>query len=384
MKNWVVRFVPTIADVGPGIWNAIAGRDHPFTRYEFLLALEQSGATSERSGWQVSHAVVDVQGRAVAVMPLYLKSHSYGEYVFDFSWAQAWQRQGLSYYPKFVTAIPFTPVTGPRLFVIPEVDRAPVVDAILSAVAARAEALGISGWHVLFAQPELVDDLASEGLLTRSAVQFQWFNRGYSSYEDFLGQLCSRKRKALRRERSRVAEQGITLRTYSGKAITERLWDHFFEFYQLTYARLSGHGGYLNRRFFGLLGELMSEQLVLVMASRSERIIAGALNFYDADTLYGRYWGCTEPCDQLHFETCYHRGIDFCIANGLGRFDSGAQGEHKIKRGFEPVLTYSSHWIAEEQFRPAIDRFLQQEAVQLKDYRERASQLLPYKNRASV
>lgn len=379
MENWVVRFLSSIAEIDRTTWNVISGTAHPFTRYEFLAALEYSGATTAGTGWQVSHAVISHGAVPVAVLPLYLKSHSYGEYVFDFAWADAWSRYGLSYYPKLVASIPFTPVTGPRLCIAANVDRAAVLSALLPALDARVAAMGASGWHVLFPRASLAERLAEHGTMTRRAVQFHWFNRDYACFDDFLARFTSRKRKNLRKERSKIAAQGITLRTCCGEAITEDLWDQFFTFYQLTYARRSGHGGYLNREFFRQIAATMGEHLVLVLASRAGRIIAGALSFRDSDTLYGRYWGCIEDCDFLHFEACYHQGIEYCIEQGLQHFDSGAQGEHKIQRGFEPVYTYSTHVIAEPSFRPAIAEFLREEGAHVDGHKTRASELLPYR-----
>jgi predicted N-acyltransferase len=379
MNDWTVRFVPSITAIGRQTWNAITGIEHPFTRYEFLGALELSGATTARTGWQVSHAVVARSGVPVAVMPLYIKSHSYGEYVFDFAWANAWESHGLDYYPKLVAAIPFTPVTGPRLCVAPGEDRGAVIKALLPAIDARMVELAASSCHFLFVQPKLADKFQESGVLTRRGVQFHWFNQDYSCFDDFLQRFNSRKRKAVRKERSGIAAQGITLQTYIGTDLSETLWDQFFTFYQMTYAKRSGHGGYLNREFFRQLGTSMSEHLVLVMASRGGRIVAGALSLRDADTLYGRYWGCVEDCANLHFEACYYQGIEFCIEHGLSRFDSGAQGEHKIQRGFEPVYTYSNHLIVDVRFKAAVSDFLTQEAAHTEGYRNSAAALLPYR-----
>lgn len=376
---WKLRFLASIDELPAVQWNSLAGVDYPFLRHEFLQALEHTGATSAASGWQVSHAVLYRHGVPVALMPLYRKAHSYGEYVFDHAWASAYGRHGLSYYPKLVAAVPFTPVSGPRLCVRAGVSESEVLPRILEGIGEQLEAMEGSSWHVLFPRPELARSLSAHGLLLRRGVQFHWHNRGYRDFDDFLDQFNARKRKAVKRERARMGQQGLVLATFSGLDIKPEHWDHFFTFYQLTYARRSGHGGYLTRAFFERLGAVMPEQLVLVLARHGSRYVGGALSLRDSDTLYGRYWGCTQEFDSLHFEACYYRGIDYCIEHGLGRFDSGAQGEHKIQRGFEPCDTWSGHWIAHPGFRRAIERFLIEEEAAIADYREAASDLLPFR-----
>ena len=376
---WNLRFIASIDAVPAAQWNRIAATDYPFVRHEFLQALEHSGATSAATGWQVAHAVVYRHGVPVAFMPLYRKGHSYGEYVFDHAWAGAYHRHGMEYYPKLVAAIPFTPVTGPRLCVADGVNEATVLRHLVDGIGTLLDEGGGSSWHVLFPQEALTRSLMDSGLLLRRGVQFHWHNRGYRDFDDFLERFSSRKRKAVRRERARVAEQGLTLTTYSGAEITSEHWDHFFTFYQLTYAKRSGHGGYLNRSFFERLGTVMADQLVLVMARHDGREVGGALSLRDQHNLYGRYWGCTREFDNLHFEACYYRGIEYCIEHGLSRFDSGAQGEHKIQRGFEPCDTWSCHWIAHPGFRQAIERFLVEDGAEVERYRQAARELLPFK-----
>ena len=376
---WNLRFIASIDAVPAAQWNRIAATDYPFVRHEFLQALEHSGATTAATGWQVAHAVVYRHGVPVAFMPLYRKGHSYGEYVFDHAWAGAYHRHGMEYYPKLVAAIPFTPVTGARLCVADGVNEATVLRHLVDGIGTLLDEGGGSSWHVLFPQEALAESLVDSGLLLRRGVQFHWHNRGYRDFDDFLERFSSRKRKAVRRERARVAEQGLTLTTYSGAEITSEHWDHFFTFYQLTYAKRSGHGGYLNRSFFERIGTVMADQLVLVMARHDGREVGGALSLRDQHNLYGRYWGCTREFDNLHFEACYYRGIEYCIEHGLSRFDSGAQGEHKIQRGFEPCDTWSCHWIAHPGFRQAIERFLVEDGAEVERYRQAARELLPFK-----
>jgi len=313
------------------------------------------------------------------VMPLYLKSHSYGEYVFDWSWADAWQRSGLHYYPKLVSAIPFTPATGPRLCMREDADPAATWQAALGAIQGLAKERGFSSWHLLFPEQEVASSLQQAGLHRRTATQFHWFNRGYTSFDDFLADFTSRKRKSLRRERARVAEQGLTLRTLCGGEIGPREWQQFHHFYQMTYAKRSGHGGYLTREFFTQAAPQLGEQVVMVMAYLENRAVAGALYFRSRDTLYGRYWGCEQEYDCLHFETCYYQGIEYCIANGLQKFDPGAQGEHKIQRGFRPVPTWSNHWIADPRLAAAVGDFTRSEEQHSAAYLRDAATLLPFR-----
>lgn len=374
-----LEFIDSIEAVAAADWNAVAGTDYPFTRHEFLSAMEASGATTADTGWQPHHCLVYRDRALAAVMPLFLKYHSYGEYVFDWAWADAWRRHGLSYYPKLLCAAPYTPVTGPRLCVAPGEDAAAIRAEVVPALQREAETRDASSVHILFPEREQADALQSLGLSTRIGPQYHWFNRGYSDFDDFLAAFNSRKRKSLRRERRRVAEQGLRLRVVEGRDIDAKLWRLFFHCYQLTYAKRSGHGGYLNEDCFRRLGAALPEHLVMVVAEHEGEFVAAALNFRDSRALYGRYWGCLREYENLHFEACYYQGIDYCIARGLERFDPGAQGEHKILRGFEPVPTYSSHWIRDSAFREAIDRFLTQETRHIEQYLAEARTLLPFR-----
>lgn len=379
--TYVARFLLSMEEIAAPDWDLIAGHDYPFIQHRFLLGLETTGCTSGESGWQPYHLVLEslTDGATAAVMPMYLKSHSYGEYVFDWAWAEAWQRSGLRYYPKLVTAIPFTPATGPRLCIVPGVDKAQAWAAALGAIKQLATDNSISSWHVLFPGEADSDRLLELGMHRRLATQFHWHNADYTSFDDFLGQLSSRKRKSIRRERRRVSEQGLELATLVGDEIGHQNWELFHLFYQQTYAKRSGHGGYLNREFFTEVAAGMGEQVIMVLASLDGKAVAAALYFRSGDTLFGRYWGCKQEFDCLHFEACYYRGIDYCIANGLQRFDPGAQGEHKIQRGFRPVPTWSNHWIADPQLSTAVADFTRREAVHSDEYRRDASALLPFK-----
>jgi len=383
----VVKFISSISKIAKTDWQTLCGTDFPFTRYEFLASLENSGAAVSSTGWRAHHTLVYDDNRLIAVMPGYLKDHSYGEFVFDFQWAEAYQRSGLPYYPKLISAIPFSPVTGPRLCVRDGCDVKNIAAVVLETIKQITQEKNLSSWHVLFPEKLEADIFTELGLLTRMAVHFQWFNKNsfdannsYASFNDFLETFSSRKRKNLRKEREKVAEQGITLQRVEGKNITTEMWERFYHFYQLTYAKRSGHGGYLSKDFFSALGNTMPENLMMVVAYKDNNIIAAALNLKDKTTLYGRYWGCYEEYDFLHFETCYYQGIEYCIDNNLQRFDPGVQGEHKIQRGFTPVYTYSNHWIADARFRDAIADFLMREQKHIALYKEQAESLLPFKH----
>jgi uncharacterized protein len=373
-----VRLVQGIEQIDAGQWDACAGADQPFLGHAFLAALEASGSVSRRTGWLPLHLTVEREGELLGCAPMYLKSHSYGEYVFDWGWANAYERAGGSYYPKLQVAVPFTPVPGPRILVRPGSSpefREAVVHGLLGA----AQQLGVSSLHVTFCTEPEWRAFGATGFLQREGVQYHWHNRGYGSFDDFLGSLKSSKRKTIRKERMRVKEQGLSLETLTGEAITPEVWDTFHPFYRSTVDKRWG-SAYLTKRFFQLLGETMPERVVLVMVRHGGRYVAGALNLLGNDTLYGRVWGCRQEFEFLHFEACYYRAIDFAIERGLARVEAGAQGQHKLQRGYEPVPTYSAHWIRDPGFRDAMERFLRQErremAIELDELRE----LLPYRN----
>jgi len=381
-----IRFLAAIDDIDAVLWNALTGTEYPFISWEFLFALEQSGAVSSQTGWQPHHIVIFQDETLLALMPMYLKSHSQGEYVFDHSWADAYARNGLNYYPKFVTAIPFTPCQGQRFCFHTNlsdygVSEKELVQSVLNQLKTLSVQHDISSWHCLFPEKDDVINFASasESVLLRETVQFQWKNRDYTDFDDYLKTFTSKHRKTIRRERRYVEEQGISVSQLRGDQITEKDWQHFFKFYQATYWK-RGMPEYLNLDFFLLLSKYMSNNCLLMIAQKGGQIVAGALSIIGEHTLYGRYWGCLEEYHSLHFELCYYQGLEFCIDNKLQCFNSGAQGEHKISRGFEPVKTYSLHWIADARFQQAIDHFLQEEKQHIDVYQEQASGLLPFKS----
>lgn len=335
-------------------------RHNPFVSYQFLSALEESGCATTDSGWQAQHVIVSDGQSIVGVMPLYLKNHSYGEYVFDHAWANAFHNAGGQYYPKLQCSVPFTPVTGPRLMVLQDRDEAQIQACLVSAALTQTRKLDLSSLHVTFSEKPEWNLLKSHGFLQRLDQQFHWLNKGYETFDDFLNALSSRKRKNIRKERREAIINDIEIEILTGKAITEDHWDHYFTFYQDTSQRKWGQP-YLNRLFFSLLGDRLSERIVLIMARRHNRYIAGALNLISDDSLYGRYWGAIENHKYLHFEVCYYQAIDYAIAHGLKKVEAGAQGEHKLARGYLPTATYSAHWIGNPSFRDAIADYLAHE-----------------------
>lgn len=357
--------LPSIGAVAPADWDRCAGAANPFVRHAFLSALEESGSSAAETGWLPRHVVLENgAGAVLGAVPMYLKSHSYGEYVFDHGWAEAFERAGGRYYPKLQIAVPFTPVTGPRLLAPEGPEAGAVRAALLGACVELCGRLGASSLHVTFPTEAEFDLMGEAGLLRRTGVQFHWLNEGYGSFDDFLDSLASRKRKQIRKERRVVAEAGISIETLSGADIEERHWDAFFAFYRETGSRKWGVP-YLTRPFFSMLGERMGDAVVMVMVERAGRPVAAALNLAGADTLYGRNWGCIEDHRFLHFEACYYRAIDYAIAHGLKRVEAGAQGPHKLARGYLPVPTYSNHWVADEGLRDAVSRYLVHETRQV-------------------
>ncbi len=374
-----VRFINHISLISASTWHALVGTDYPFLRHEFLDALEASQSVGAESGWLPMHLLVESDnGRLLAAMPLYLKNHSYGEYVFDWSWAEAYQNHGLDYYPKLLAAIPFTPATGQRL--VKTTDCSDEVTALVAkALQDKAQQLGASGWHVLFLEKEELTQWASTRADIRLGCQFHWHNEGYSDFDGFLAAMNSKKRRTLRKERNCLTAQGIQFQRLTGDAITPVIWQRFQAFYQLTNLKYNRHHGYLTPDFFKRIYLTMRNSLLLVVAFEGEEAIAGALNFIGSDTLYGRYWGCIREVEFLHFETCYYQGIDYCIENGIQRFDSGAQGEHKVARGFRPTLTYSVHYLAHSGFKDAVKRFLVEESAGIQHYCDEMTKALPFR-----
>jgi hypothetical protein len=373
-----------VGNVSAVDWDACAGTDDPFTSHAFFTALEDSGSVSGRTGWLPLHlAIRDRQGpdwprgRLAAVAPLYLKSHSFGEYVFDHAWAEAYQQAGLAYYPKLQIAVPFTPVTGRRLLVRPDADPA-VLPALIGTLEQVARNQKVSSIHATFCSAAESARLTAAGWLPRIGLQYHWHNRGYGSFDDFLDALTARKRKAVRRERQAVAESGARLHTLIGAEIRPEHWDAFHRCYVETSDRKWGYA-YLTRDFFHRLGALLGERVVLIMAEDQGRWIAGALHLIGGDTLYGRNWGGAPGVRFLHFEACYYRAIEFAIGRGLARVEAGAQGEHKLQRGYEPTLTHSAHWIRKCGVRDTLEAHLDQERQRITALKAELEQDLPYR-----
>jgi predicted N-acyltransferase len=355
-SDLIARAAPAVGALPADQWDRLAGPGNPFMSHAFLTALEDSGSVGPGTGWSPAPLVIeDGRGSLLGALPAYLKGHSQGEYVFDHAWADAWERAGGSYYPKLQIAAPFTPATGPRLLLADEVYAAP----LLRAAESLCHQHGLSSAHATFVEPAQRALFERAGWLLRSDIQFHWENRGYGSFDDFLAELASRKRKAIRKERAE-AQQGVEIRRLSGADIRPEHWDAFWVFYQDTGARKWGHP-YLTREAFDLFGERMADRLLLVFAYQDGEPIAGALNFIGDEALYGRYWGCTQEKPFLHFELCYYQAIDAAIERGLQRVEAGAQGGHKLARGYEPVRTWSAHWIADPGFREAVADFLERE-----------------------
>lgn len=379
-----ISFISSIHRIEAQQWNALWPADHPFVRHEFLAALEDSGSTGSQTGWQPHHMLVKAGGRLLAAAPLFIKSHSYGEYVFDWAWADAYQQHGLAYYPKLVNAIPFTPATGPRLGLAKHLDRSAciaTVGAMQEAIAHEAGIHHYSGWHSLFPAAADQEKLSTLPLVPRFGFQYHWFNPGFRDFTDFLESFTSRKRKQLNKERRRVADAGLRLQCRRGDEVSEAEWQQFYALYQRTYLKRSGSYGYLGPSFFSTLAGTMPRNLLLVTAHQGdcEQMVAGAFFLRDNTTLYGRYWGAVDEYDGLHFEACYYQGIEYAIQQGLWRFDPGAQGEHKIQRGFTPIRTCSYHWLADTRFAQAIAHYCEQEALLVQSNILHARDALPFR-----
>jgi predicted N-acyltransferase len=359
--------------VSPNEWNALAG-EQPFLRHEFLHALHETGCASPKSGWGPQFLLLREGGSLAAAMPLYLKGHSYGEYVFDWSWADAYQRHGLEYYPKLLCAVPFTPVAGVRLLATSDVQRRQLVEGAF----VLAGELGVSSLHCLFPLEQDAEVFSERGMMMRSGVQFHWQNAGFGSFDDFLAAMNHDKRKKIKQERRKVAEADITFEWREGGAIRDEDWSFFYRCYARTY-REHHSTPYLNLAFFRRIGETMPENLVMVIASRAGRPIAASFNMRDSTRLYGRYWGALEHHPVLHFETCYYQVIEYCIARGIAVFEGGAQGRHKIARGLLPVETRSAHWIARRDFASAIENFLARETEGMAHQIDELSERTPFK-----
>lgn len=374
-----LKLIQRLDDLSPLEWNNLEGGiRNPFLRHEFLSGLERHDCVGDHWGWLPHHLALFDGTRLIGAVPMYLKYNSYGELVFDWGWAEAYQRAGLNYYPKLVAAVPYSPVAGPRLLVHHEADRKQVGDTLIVQARELAKELQVSSLHWLFPNERDIQQLEQHGLMRRSGTQFHWHNRGYSDFDDFLAGFTAQKRKKIKRERRRIAEQDIEIEVLDGYQVNDEQWRVFHHFYRSTFDK---RGGYptLSEPFFRHLGESLPESVVLVLAKHNGRYVAGALSLRSDDTLYGRHWGCEEEFHSLHFELCYYQGLDYCIAHGLKRFEPGAQGEHKVGRGFEPVPTWSAHWLAHPGFADAVNDFLERERQAVDDYMQELSQHLPFK-----
>lgn len=364
--------------INPTAWNTLANDGIPFLRHEFLAALEHHQCVGERFGWIPQHIVAWDNGQIVGAMPLYLKDNSYGEFVFDWGWADAYHRAGLAYYPKLVTAIPYTPATGPRLLIAPQAQPERVAHALVDKALGLAESLRVSSLHWLFTNDRDRGYLEQRGLLTRMGCQFHWHNRGYKDFEHFLAQLSSRKRKQIKRERRHVSEAGVGIEIRHGNEVSEAQLHQFHRHYQSTFNRLGGYAT-LSEALFAQISRTLPHHVVFVFAYYNKKHVASAFCVRGGHTLYGRHWGCDADFHSLHFEACYYQGIEYCIARGLDHFEPGAQGEHKVSRGFVPTATYSQHWIENRQFRTVIAEFLSREQQGIRHYMDSLCQHLPYK-----
>jgi len=389
---FALRVATSIGAFTPQEWETLSGTAragsengyNPFLSHAFLSSLEDSGCAVRRTGWQPHHLRLETpDGRLLGAMPCYVKSHSQGEYVFDHGWADAFERAGGSYYPKLQCSVPFTPATGPRLLVAKGEDKEAVKAALASGLKLVTDKLGLSSAHITFLPEDDAERLEAAGFLHRTDQQFHFFNQGFSGYDDFLGMLASRKRRALKKERREALAGGISIDRLTGKAITERIWDDFFAFYMDTGGRKWGRP-YLNREFFSLIGERMAGDILLVMAKRNGRYIAGAINFIGSDTLYGRNWGCIENHPFLHFEVCYHQAIEFAIERRLKVVEAGAQGEHKLARGYQPVTTHSAHYISHPALRRAIADYLARERREVERMGEYLEDHTPFRKGETV
>jgi predicted N-acyltransferase len=377
------QFHTSIQQLDPGQWNALGAAANPFTRHEFLAALERHQCVSARSGWEPRYLTFSDAAGLAAGAATFIKHHSYGEFVFDFAWAKAYERIGRRYYPKLVLAAPFTPATGPRLLIRADLERATRAEQLLGALEQHAQGHGLSSVHALFLDEAARAACQQRGWLLRRDCQFHWSNRGYRSFEDYLATFTAEKRKKARRERRRVAEAGVRFETRLGGELEARTLDRVYELHRDTFLR-HGHEPYLTRAFFGEIARTLPDSLMVKLALHGRTVVAAAIFFVSAEALFGRYWGAAADYHSLHFETCYHQGIEFCIERGLTRFEPGTQGEHKVSRGFEPTLTWSAHYIADQQFRAAIADYLEQEGAAVEAYAHEVQTHVPFRGRRSA
>ncbi|WP_296001323.1 GNAT family N-acetyltransferase [Rugamonas sp.] len=376
--NYRTGIVSSLAEIGETAWTTLLaqqGDANPFLSYAFLHAMHESGSACADTGWQPQYLALWDGDTLAAALPLYVKAHSYGEYVFDWAWADAYHRNGIEYYPKLLSAIPFTPVTGGRLLARDDAARA----ALVALLVAQQEASGMSSTHVLYPPQAQAEQLQQAGFMLRSGVQFHWINAGYTDFEQFLATLEHKKRKNIRAERRKVREAGVTMRQVRGTAATVADWEFFHRCYANTYAE-HGSSPYLNLDFFLRIGAAMPDNILLIVAERDGAAIAASLVIHTADTLYGRYWGALEHLPCLHFETAYYRPLEFCIAQKIATFEGGAQGEHKMARGFLPQKTWSAHWLAHPAFADAIERFLERENGGIDSYMDELNERNPFRH----
>jgi predicted N-acyltransferase len=376
--DYRTRIVSSLSEVGQAAWDGLVQQQseaNPFLSFAFLHALHESGSASQEKGWQPQYLTLWRQDALVAALPLYAKFHSYGEYVFDWAWADAYRRNGIDYYPKLLSAIPFTPVTGTRLIATDDAARAVLIES-LRALQSNS---GLSSTHVLYPPEPEAQELSAAGFLLRQGVQFHWQNQGYQNFEQFLSTLAQKKRKNIRAERRKVSDAGISFRQIPGGAASEVDWRFFKRCYDQTY-REHYSTPYLNLDFFLRIGQTMPEHILLVIAERAGQPIAASLLIYDQNALYGRYWGCVEQHPCLHFETAYYQPLEFCIAHGIAAFEGGAQGEHKMARGFLPRQTWSAHWLAHPAFADAVERFLQREGQGMSAYLDELNERNPFRS----
>ena len=374
-----IEFLDSIEKIDKEEWDRAINNHYPFLKYEFLKALEITKCVSPEEGWTPLHLVVSEIDMILAIMPLYIKTDSQGEFVFDWSWADAFYRNGLDYYPKLVSSIPFTPASGPRLVVTDLTKTEEIIKIVSGALKQLAEENNFSSVHILLAEKDEINLYSSQDFSLRTSYSFHWFNKEYKNFGNFLEDMTSRQRKNIKKERSKICSQGIIMSKIKGSEITDEMLEIFYKFYQVTYLK-RGMRGYLNLDFFKYIVNEMPESILMVLAQNSSKeYVAGALNFYDKEKLYGRYWGCLEEYDSLHFETCYYQGIEFCIEEKLDSFDPGVQGEHKIKRGFCPIETFSAHWIKDIRFKEAIDDFLSRERAHILEYNQDRKSRLPFR-----
>lgn len=373
-----IKYVKQISEIGKTDWNKLVSNESLFLKYEFLSALETYGCVGEQQGWLPYHQVVENDEEVVAVMPLYLKYNSYGELVFDWSWADAYERAGRQYYPKLVSTIPYTPVTGTRLCVRDDVNQDQIKALMIEALTQTAQDLSLSSIHCLFPKEVDISLFESQGYYPRLACQFHWQNQNYESFDHFLSFLSSRKRKNIRRERARVVDEGIEFQTLSGCEVEEDLWPIIYQLYRKTFLDKGGYATF-TLEFFKQIGKTMGENLLITLAIHQGKYVAGAICYRDKTHLYGRHWGCFEDFHSLHFETCYYQGLEYAIDHGLQYFDPGAQGEHKLQRGFLPTQTWSAHWIKDDDFSQVIGQFVEREYDYMRQYIDEMSRQSPYK-----